>query len=90
MMYCDRSDQIVSWASEEMHVPYVDPDGKHRNYYPDFMIEICDGRKVMVEIKPESQWKWKLNKAKWEAAKMVCDDYGWDFIVLGKKALYGR
>lgn len=91
MLYCDRSDQIVSWSSEELHVPYFFvEDEKWHNYYPDFIVETKDGNKIMVEIKPEAQWKWSKNLAKWSYAANYCDKNGMDFKVLGKRDLYGR
>jgi hypothetical protein len=91
MLYCDRSDQIVSWSSEELHIPYVSPkDDRWHNYYPDFLVEARDGRTIMVEIKPQFQWKWDINKAKWESARQLCKTNGWQFMVLGKKELYGK
>lgn len=91
MLYCDRSDQIVEWSSEEIHVPYFFvEDEKWHNYYPDFIVETNDGRTIMVEIKPESQWKWEKNLAKWSYAAAYCDKNGMEFKVLGKRDLYGR
>ena len=91
MLYCDRSDQIVKWSSEEHHIPYISPkDNKYHNYYPDFMIETYNGRKIMVEIKPEYQWFWDINRAKWTTAREWCEANGYEFQVLGKVQLYGR
>jgi hypothetical protein len=91
MLYCDRSDQIVTWQSEEIHIPYISPkDNRWHNYYPDFVITTIDNRKIMVEIKPEQQWKWDINKAKWDSAKKFCKENNYEFVVLGKKGLYGR
>ena len=43
MLYCDRSPNILSWSSEEMHIAYLSPkDDKYHNYYPDFYIEYTD------------------------------------------------
>lgn len=90
MLYCDKSDQILKWSSEELHIPYISPkDGQWHNYYPDFLINTCDGNIVLVEIKPEYQWKWDVNQAKWREAKKYCDEQGWKFIVMGYKELYG-
>jgi len=25
MLYCDKSDQIIRWSSEELHIPYLSP-----------------------------------------------------------------
>lgn len=91
MLYCDRSSQIKSWSSEEVHIPYISPkDNKWHNYYPDFLIESHDGKKMMVEIKPFYQWRWDINKAKWKAAREYCKENGIQFKVLGKKELYGH
>ena len=89
MLYCDRSDQIVEWASEELHIPYVSPkDNKWHNYYPDFMVNTCDGRVIIVEIKPYYQKKYKVNRAKWAAAEEYCEDHGYEFMVMTEKELF--
>lgn len=89
MLYCDRSNQISTWSSEELHIPYRFEDKWH-NYYPDFLVETDGGKMILVEIKPEHQWNWYINKAKWKAAEQYCDFHGYTFKVLGKKQLYGR
>ena len=88
MLYCDRSDQIVKWSSEELHIPYVGPDDKWHNYYPDFVVETCDGRIIVVEIKPSFQKKWKTNLAKWYYAKMFCKANGYEFKVMTEQELF--
>jgi len=91
MLYCDRSNQVAQWSSEELHVPYISPkDNRYHNYYPDFVLIMNDSRRIMVEIKPEHQWQWDINKSKWESARQYCDENNMEFIVLGKKDLYGR
>jgi len=56
MIYCDKNPDIVSWASEEMFVPYKNPvDNKIHRYFPDFIIKTAKGRKMMIEIKPKAQ-----------------------------------
>jgi hypothetical protein len=40
MVYCDRTDDIIYWASEELSIPYVNPiDRKVHRYFPDFIIK---------------------------------------------------
>ena len=58
--FCDESDHIVTWASEEFSIPYVSPlDNKRHRYYPDFLIKVKepDGKfkKYVIEIKPKKQ-----------------------------------
>ena len=58
MVYCDGSDSIVEWGSEEVIIPYVSPwDGRIHRYFPDFYIKVRqhDGKlkKYIIEIKPK-------------------------------------
>ena len=58
MVYCDKNQNILEWASEEMFVPYVSPiDKKVHRYFPDFLVKTSSGKKVMIEIKPAIQCK---------------------------------
>ena len=88
MLYCDRSDQIVEWSSEELHISYVGLDDKWHNYYPDFVIKTVDSRTIVIEIKPYYQRKYKVNQAKWYYAKMFCKANDYEFKVLTEKELF--
>lgn len=60
MDWLDRNPSIVSWASEELVVPYISPiDGRYHRYFPDFLVKVVtrDGKtKTMIlEIKPKRQ-----------------------------------
>lgn len=89
MLYCDRSDKIVQWSSEELHIPYYfEDDGKWHNYYPDFVVKTYDGRTIVVEIKPHFQRKYKKNRAKWSSAEDYCNKMGYEFKVLTEKELF--
>jgi hypothetical protein len=91
MVYCDKSDNIISWSSEETKIPYIF-EGKRRSYYPDFQIYMRNHEGVyqekMIEIKPHSQRNWKINKTKWAAARKVCEDASVEFVVLTEKELF--
>ena len=56
MVYFDRNDNVLEWASEEIIIPYVSPfDGKIHRYYPDFFLKIKKGQKTemwIIEVKP--------------------------------------
>ena len=67
--YCDETEDIVSWASEELFVPYVSPkDNRWHRYFPDVIIEARqkDGstRTIMIEIKPQKETKEPKVKSK--------------------------
>ena len=59
MVYFDRNDNVLEWASEEIIIPYVSPfDGKVHRYYPDFFLKIKKGQTTemwIVEVKPLKQ-----------------------------------
>ena len=60
MNWLDKNPNIVSWASEEIIIPYVSPvDGKWHRYYPDFVVKVKNKdnttRTMMLEVKPKKQ-----------------------------------
>ncbi len=62
MVYCDTSDNILEWGSEEIIIPYLSPwDGKMHRYFPDFYIKVKQStgniKKFIIEVKPKNQTK---------------------------------
>ena len=62
MVYCDTSNSIIEWGSEEVIIPYLSPwDGKIHRYFPDFYIKVRQHdniiKKMIIEVKPKSQCK---------------------------------
>lgn len=60
MVYCDQSDNVVEWGSEEVIIPYVSPlDGRIHRYFPDFYIKVKQAsgklKKFIIEVKPKKQ-----------------------------------
>ena len=57
MNWCDRSNSIKGWVSEEIAIPYRNPlDNKIRRYMVDFYIEVQEEKsikKYLIEVKPE-------------------------------------
>ena len=58
--WCDRKDNVISWACEEISIPYVSPkDNRIHRYYPDFLIKVKEyNNKIqtyVVEVKPKKQ-----------------------------------
>lgn len=91
MVYCDRNEQILSWSSEEIKIPYRFEE-KIRTYYPDFWVDMIDkdGNRVqkIIEIKPHYQRSMKVNKAKWTAAIMHAKNNQMEFLVMTEKELF--
>jgi hypothetical protein len=62
MNWLDKNPSIVSWASEELIIPYKSPvDNRIHRYFPDFVVKVRgqDGktRTMMLEVKPKYQTK---------------------------------
>lgn len=60
MSWLDQNDDIISWASEELIVPYISPvDNRKHRYFPDFIVKVKtkDGKMktLMLEVKPKKQ-----------------------------------
>jgi len=60
MNWLDKNPSILSWASEEVIIPYKSPvDGKFHRYFPDFVVKSRgkDGslKTMMLEVKPKKQ-----------------------------------
>lgn len=60
MDWLDRNDDIISWASEELIIPYFSPiDNRMHRYFPDFLVKTKtkDGKTktLLIEVKPKKQ-----------------------------------
>jgi len=106
MRFCDNHPSVVSWASENVRIPYKNPfTGKDTFYVPDFFVvyQNASGRKAeLVEIKPKAQAVMELarsqqekaavalNMVKWSAARVWCKRMGATFRVLTEEDLYNN
>lgn len=111
MRVFDTNPNFLMWMSEELAIPYYSPvDGKHHNYYPDFLIKMINQKKeievIMIEVKPLKQTnepkipkkktrrfileqaRFKINTAKWDAAKLYCAEKGWKFTLMTEKDIF--
>ena len=90
--WLENNPSVKYWGSECLKIPYFYPgDGKTHSYYPDYFVEVVDGRKMVVEIKPSSQtvppksennWytqEYRKNMCKWKATKEFCENKGYIF-----------
>ena len=60
MQYCDNTDSVVQWNSEEIIVPYKCPtDGKMHRYFTDFWMKVKTKddvyKEYIIEIKPHKE-----------------------------------
>ena len=62
MRWCDLSEKVRRWGSEEIIIPYFSPaDNQVHRYFVDFFVEVRlpDGKtkKFLVEVKPDKYTK---------------------------------
>ena len=58
--YCDLTENIIAWASEEISIPYMSPvDKRPHRYYPDFLMKVKETngsvKTYVGEVKPKKQ-----------------------------------
>ena len=62
MVYCDKNQNILEWASEEIAIPYRTPiDNRVHRYFPDFYMKVKETngkiKNYVIEVKPAKQTK---------------------------------
>jgi hypothetical protein len=87
MIYCDKSPHVHYWINEPFAIPYI-TNNKSRNYYPDFLVRLDDGRTKLIEIKPSYQKSWQQNRDKWYYAEEYCKKNHITFQVLTETELF--
>ncbi len=80
MLALDESDKVKCWSSEEFMIPYFNPEsGKDVNrYFIDFFVELVDGNKYLIEIKPSKFTD--LDKYSKEKSDSVRQEYHKNFL----------
>lgn len=99
IVWLENDKRVKHWGSECFCIPYMFVDGTTHRYYPDYFVEMTDGTKMVVEIKPYNQtqkpvnencWAFKeytRNKCKWKAAMEFCKSKGYVFKILTEKTI---
>lgn len=97
--WLEQSNLVKGWGSECFCIPYLFVDGTTHRYYPDYFVEMMDGTKMVVEIKPYNQtqkpvnencWaakEYAKNMCKWKATLEFCEKKGYKFKVLTEKTI---
>lgn len=62
MHWLDQNPSIISWASEEIIIPYISPvDNRYHRYFPDFVVKVRTQtgqlKTMVLEVKPKKQTK---------------------------------
>lgn len=81
-IWLDESPSVVSWASEPIKIPYLDPfTGKVRSYTPDLLIKyVSKGGKQhveLIEIKPKRETMLEHAKTKRDKIALATNMNKW-------------
>lgn len=100
IVWCESCSNVKHWGSECTCINYYNPvDQKTHRYFPDFVVEMQDGKILIVEIKPSNQtqapdsentWAsrtYAINSAKWATIKDLCEQRGYKFCILTEKTI---
>lgn len=74
MIWLDSNDDVISWESESVRIPYMYDDHK-RWYVPDFIVVYKD-KKIMYEVKPKEFLGALKTVLKESAAREWCSQNG--------------
>jgi len=86
MKYLDQNDNVISYDSECLRIPYYDINKHIRHYIPDFVVQYKTG-KYIEEIKPQCFRETVTNKNKYKSARQYCKENNIKFRVLTENYL---
>ena len=78
MGWFDVEPTVLRYSYESVRIPYLSNarSRKVRNYLPDFLVELADGRRILVEVKPSKKLGHAQVKKKLAAAQSWCNEHG--------------
>jgi hypothetical protein len=82
-------DKLVRWYQEQpLAIDYVFRGEVHQ-YFVDFLVELIDGRKRLIEVKYSHEVNYDENVAKFTAARFYAEGHDMEFIVVTELDLHG-
>jgi len=84
----DNDDNVLSYSRCPYVIKYVCSDKKNRKYYPDVLVNYCDGIKEIIEIKPSYLLNDEKVLAKAKAATEFCNENNMRYRIVTEKDLF--
>ncbi|MGI2335729.1 MAG: TnsA endonuclease N-terminal domain-containing protein [Dehalogenimonas sp.] len=82
MEQLENDPTVLKWMKRHgITIPWIDVQKHQRRYWPDFIVEYTDGRKVIMEIKDPSRLDTDEVKRKRKAAEIWCKRRGMEYIL---------
>lgn len=81
--FLEQDPTVLRFHYEAVVVPYLSNLSKKkvRKYFPDFLIEFVDGRKVLLEVKRKDKVWTLLVQKKVQAGEAFARAQGWDWAI---------
>lgn len=83
MLWFDQNPDVKSYQYETIKIPYISckTKGKEkiRTYFPDFLIELVSGKKILIEVKRKDKLGQSKVKKKIAAALIWCSQNNIEF-----------
>lgn len=77
----EAAPDVVRYTEQPLALQDIGPDGHGHLYYPDLLIELTDGRILLLEVKPITHMASTINQSKFAAARSLAAARGWGFLV---------
>ena len=76
--WLDMNPKIVAWSSESIVIKYFNPvKNRIARYYPDFFIQLENGKQYIIEIKPFKETHPPYRKGKKSKKTMLYESKTW-------------
>ncbi|MCX5757649.1 MAG: TnsA endonuclease N-terminal domain-containing protein, partial [Candidatus Hydrogenedentes bacterium] len=85
----DAMDSVTSYLEQPFTIPYMYKERKF-TYVPDILVHTVDGKRHLVEVKPQAMLSSPRVQAKHLAAQTFCRQNGMSFIVLMEDDLFRK
>lgn len=86
--YLDKTDLVDSFKLEPFCIKYVNLEGLERYTRIDFMVELSNKNRLMIEVKPKALMTVGENPNKTKAYKSYCLEHSIQFAIVGEEILH--
>lgn len=80
LMRLERSTLVARYLEQPLHIPLLDHSWR-TSYCPDVLVELHDGRRILVEVKPDSYVAEHENLSAYVALDAYCSNRGLGWLV---------
>jgi hypothetical protein len=80
LQLCEASPDVIWYQEQPLVIPYIF-DGSWRDYHPDVLVQLADGRRLLAELKHLFEMAIALTQAKHAAAWRWCTAHGTGLLI---------